>query len=95
VSSPSLPALPRADEDSSGKTIQTLALLAYVLEYKHNHGPFLIVVPLSTLSNWVNEANKWTPTMTKVTIPLPPSLLTPPGGGVQRSPSSQAPTVQR
>lgn len=62
----SLLLVPHADRGFPGKTIQTLALLAYVLEYKHNHGPFLIVVPLSTLSNWVNEANKWTPTMTKV-----------------------------
>ena len=28
------------------------------MEYKQNNGPFLVVVPLSTLSNWVNEFNK-------------------------------------
>ena len=43
----------------TGKTIQTIALLSYLMEFKHNNGPFLIVVPLSTLSNWVNEFNKW------------------------------------
>ena len=43
----------------AGKTIQTIALLSYLMEVKHNNGPFLIVVPLSTLSNWVNEFNKW------------------------------------
>eukprot|EP01034_Spumella_vulgaris_P021763 gene21763-27819_t len=55
-----------ADEMGLGKTIQTIALLAYLMEYKHNNGPFLIVVPLSTLSNWVNEFNKWAPDMLKV-----------------------------
>lgn len=48
--------------------VQTLALLSYVMEFKHNNGPFLVVVPLSTLSNWVNEAEKWTPSMIKVHI---------------------------
>jgi SNF2 family DNA or RNA helicase len=36
------------------------------MEYKNNNGPFLIVVPLSTLSNWVNEFNKWAPDVIKV-----------------------------
>lgn len=30
-------------------------------QVKRNHGPFLVVVPLSTLSNWVNEFSKWAP----------------------------------
>lgn len=34
---------------------------------KHNHGPFLVVVPLSTLSNWVNEFAKWAPDALVVT----------------------------
>ena len=55
-----------ADEMGLGKTIQTIALLTYVMEFKKNMGPFLIVVPLSTLSNWVNEATKWAPEMIKV-----------------------------
>ncbi|KAJ0396477.1 hypothetical protein P43SY_004319 [Pythium insidiosum] len=41
-----------ADEMGLGKTIQSISLLTYVFEIKHNHGPFLVVVPLSTLSNW-------------------------------------------
>jgi SNF2 family DNA or RNA helicase len=55
-----------ADEMGLGKTIQTIALLAYIMELKHNNGPFLVVVPLSTLSNWVNEFNKWAPSMLRV-----------------------------
>lgn len=42
-----------------GKTIQSIALIAYIMEVKRNNGPFMIVCPLSTLSNWVNECNKW------------------------------------
>lgn len=34
---------------------------------KRNNGPFLVVVPLSTLSNWVNEFAKWAPTTLVVT----------------------------
>ena len=29
-------------------------------------GPFLVIVPLSTLSNWVLEFDKWAPSITKV-----------------------------
>jgi ATP-dependent helicase STH1/SNF2 len=51
---------------SAGKTIQTISMVCYLMEYKHNNGPFLIVVPLSTLSNWVNEFNRWAPDVLKV-----------------------------
>ena len=44
-----------------GKTIQAISLIAYLMEYKGNLGPYLVVVPLSTLSNWVNEFTKWCP----------------------------------
>eukprot|EP00936_MAST-01D_sp_MAST-1D-sp1_P002710 g2710.t1 len=50
-----------ADEMGLGKTIQTIGLLAYLMETKNENGPFLIVVPLSTLSNWANEFQKWAP----------------------------------
>lgn len=50
-----------ADEMGLGKTIQSIALITHVMEVKHNNGPFLVVVPLSTLSNWVNEFIKWSP----------------------------------
>ena len=50
-----------ADEMGLGKTIQAIALICYLIEFKRNEGPFLIVVPLSTISNWVLEFNKWAP----------------------------------
>ena len=31
------------------------------MEMKENAGPYLVIVPLSTLSNWVNEFAKWLP----------------------------------
>jgi ATP-dependent helicase STH1/SNF2 len=50
-----------ADEMGLGKTIQAIALICYIIEFKRNDGPFLIVVPLSTISNWVLEFHKWAP----------------------------------
>ena len=47
-----------ADEMGLGKTIQTIALLAHLLE-RGVPGPFLVVAPLSTLSNWSHEFAKW------------------------------------
>merc|ERR550534_2102793 len=52
-----------ADEMGLGKTIQTIALVTYLMEKKRNMGPYLIIVPLSTLSNWMLEFEKWAPSM--------------------------------
>merc|ERR1719412_3122000 len=53
-----------ADEMGLGKTIQTIALITYLMEKKGVMGPFLVIVPLSTLSNWMLEFQKWAPTLT-------------------------------
>ncbi|EGC35551.1 hypothetical protein DICPUDRAFT_55110, partial [Dictyostelium purpureum] len=50
-----------ADEMGLGKTIQTIALVSYLIEVKKNNGPYLVVVPLSTLTNWGQEFAKWAP----------------------------------
>uniref|UniRef100_K3WFG0 Uncharacterized protein n=1 Tax=Globisporangium ultimum (strain ATCC 200006 / CBS 805.95 / DAOM BR144) TaxID=431595 RepID=K3WFG0_GLOUD len=63
-----------ADEMGLGKTIQSISLLTYITEIKHNHGPFLVVVPLSTLSNWVNEFKKWAPDLVLVVYKGPPQV---------------------
>ena len=63
-----------ADEMGLGKTIQTIALITYLMEKKKNMGPFLIIVPLSTLSNWVLEMEKWAPSMTAVAYKGSPQL---------------------
>lgn len=55
-----------ADEMGLGKTIQTIALVTYLMEEKKVNGPFLVIVPLSTLSNWVLEFEKWAPSVVVV-----------------------------
>ena len=55
-----------ADEMGLGKTIQTISLVTYLMERKGQNGPFLIVVPLSTMTNWSIEFEKWAPHVTKV-----------------------------
>nr|XP_056711454.1 SWI/SNF-related matrix-associated actin-dependent regulator of chromatin subfamily A containing DEAD/H box 1 [Euleptes europaea] len=49
-----------ADEMGLGKTIQAIAFLAYLYQ-AGNVGPHLIVVPASTIDNWVREVNLWCP----------------------------------
>ena len=49
-----------------GKTIQTISLITYLMEKKRINGPFLIIVPLSTLSNWVLEFERWAPSVIKI-----------------------------
>ena len=55
-----------ADEMGLGKTIQTIALVTYLMEIKKVNGPYLIIVPLSTLANWVNEFGKWAPAVSTI-----------------------------
>jgi len=51
-----------ADEMGLGKTIQVISLIAQVME-KGVTGPFIIIGPLATLPNWVNEFKKWLPSV--------------------------------
>ncbi|XP_068658269.1 probable ATP-dependent DNA helicase CHR12 isoform X1 [Aristolochia californica] len=50
-----------ADEMGLGKTIQTISLIAYLMENKNVEGPHLIVAPKAVLPNWVNEFSTWAP----------------------------------
>ncbi|KND87214.1 Lymphoid-specific helicase [Tolypocladium ophioglossoides CBS 100239] len=52
-----------ADEMGLGKTIQTISLIALLREQEDYLGPHLIVAPLSTLSNWMDEFHQWTPSI--------------------------------
>jgi len=52
-----------ADEMGLGKTLQTISLLGYLHEYRGITGPHLVVVPKSTLGNWMNEFKRWCPIM--------------------------------
>ena len=50
-----------ADEMGLGKTLQTIGFIAH-LKSMQVSGPYLIVTPLSTLANWVNEFKRFAPT---------------------------------
>lgn len=52
-----------ADEMGLGKTIQTISLIAYLLEKKDVSGPHLIVAPKAVLPNWSNEFKTWAPSI--------------------------------
>ncbi|KAJ6110526.1 hypothetical protein N7486_002761 [Penicillium sp. IBT 16267x] len=62
-----------ADEMGLGKTIQTISLITHIIEKKRNNGPFLVIVPLSTLTNWNIEFDKWAPSVVKVVYKGPPN----------------------
>ncbi|KAF2422072.1 hypothetical protein EJ08DRAFT_653281 [Tothia fuscella] len=62
-----------ADEMGLGKTIQTISLITYLIEKKKEPGPFLVIVPLSTLTNWNNEFEKWAPSVQKIVYKGPPN----------------------
>ena len=55
-----------ADEMGLGKTVQTISFLERLVEDYSVFGPFLVVVPLSTLPNWAKEFKKWAPRMNVV-----------------------------
>lgn len=52
-----------ADEMGLGKTLQSISILAYHYEFMKVQGPHLVCVPKSTLSNWMNELNRWCPSL--------------------------------
>ena len=49
-----------------GKTIQTISFLSYLHHHHQLYGPFLLVVPLSTLTSWQREFETWAPDMNVV-----------------------------
>jgi SNF2 family DNA or RNA helicase len=52
-----------ADEMGLGKTLQSISFLGYLKHYENNNGPHIIIVPKSTLYNWVAECAKWVPSL--------------------------------
>ncbi|KAL9932782.1 hypothetical protein V8E36_008481 [Tilletia maclaganii] len=51
-----------ADEMGLGKTIQTISFFAHLREHGV-WGPFLVCAPLSTITNWVLEFERFTPNL--------------------------------
>lgn len=54
-----------ADQMGLGKTVQVIGFLSH-MRHKGIWGPFLVIGPLSTLPNWVNEFERWCPDFPKV-----------------------------
>ncbi|WVQ96611.1 hypothetical protein IAU59_003716 [Kwoniella sp. CBS 9459] len=52
-----------ADDMGLGKTIQIASVLGYLGSSTYNIYPCLVVVPNSTITNWVREFEKWVPHM--------------------------------
>jgi hypothetical protein len=50
------------DQMGLGKTVQTIGFLAYLRDFYGQAGPHLIVVPLSVMSNWLTEIERFCPT---------------------------------
>ena len=50
-----------ADEMGLGKTVQTIAFINWLRHNRNQQGPFLIVVPLSTMPAWAETFDNWTP----------------------------------
>jgi SNF2 family DNA or RNA helicase len=48
-----------ADEMGLGKTIQAISFLSYIFNEHNLYGPFLVVIPLSTIQGWQREFEKW------------------------------------
>jgi chromodomain-helicase-DNA-binding protein 1 len=46
-----------------GKTVQTCAILSYLFHTMQQYGPFLVVVPLSTLPAWQMQLAQWAPAL--------------------------------
>ncbi|KAK1787712.1 hypothetical protein P4O66_015934 [Electrophorus voltai] len=57
-----------ADEMGLGKTLQTIALLGYLKHYRTIPGPHMVLVPKSTLHNWMNEFKRWVPSLKAVCL---------------------------
>jgi chromodomain-helicase-DNA-binding protein 1 len=47
--------------------LQSICFLFYLYNTQQLHGPFLLVVPLSTMTSWQREFTLWAPDMNVVT----------------------------
>jgi len=46
-----------------GKTVQSVSFLNYLFHERQQYGPFLVVVPLSTIPAWQQQFKYWAPDM--------------------------------
>ncbi|XP_071453497.1 chromatin-remodeling complex ATPase chain Iswi-like [Hetaerina americana] len=57
-----------ADEMGLGKTLQTISLLGYMKHYRKIQGHHIVIVPKSTVANWMDEFKKWCPSLRAVCL---------------------------
>jgi chromodomain-helicase-DNA-binding protein 1 len=50
-----------ADEMGLGKTVQTVSFMNWLRNDRRQNGPFIVVVPLSTMPAWADTFDHWTP----------------------------------
>ncbi|GAA5820670.1 hypothetical protein JCM3770_004959 [Rhodotorula araucariae] len=55
-----------ADEMGLGKTVQSCSFLSYLFHEQQQYGPFLVVVPLSTLPAWQSQLAHWAPALNTI-----------------------------
>ncbi|OSX66449.1 hypothetical protein POSPLADRAFT_1177922 [Postia placenta MAD-698-R-SB12] len=56
-----------ADEMGLGKTVQTVSFLSYLFHEMRQYGPFLVIVPLSTITAWQSQFATWAPDINVIT----------------------------
>ncbi|KAF9279964.1 hypothetical protein BGZ68_007574 [Mortierella alpina] len=52
-----------ADEMGLGKTVQSISIISFLFHQHNLYGPYLVVVPLSTIGAWQREFERWAPDM--------------------------------
>lgn len=52
-----------ADEMGLGKTLQSISILGYLRHHKKINGPHIVLVPLTTIDNWMREFARFLPEM--------------------------------
>ncbi|OJJ49667.1 hypothetical protein ASPZODRAFT_59242 [Penicilliopsis zonata CBS 506.65] len=55
-----------ADEMGLGKTVQTVSFINWLRHVRNQQGPFVVVVPLSTMPAWAETFDNWTPDLNYV-----------------------------
>jgi len=49
------------------QTVQTVSFISYLFHEMQQYGPFLVIVPLSTITAWQTQFQAWAPDMNVIT----------------------------
>ncbi|CAL1707651.1 unnamed protein product [Somion occarium] len=56
-----------ADEMGLGKTVQSVSFISWLFHEMRQYGPFLVIVPLSTITAWQSQFASWAPDINVIT----------------------------